>query len=90
WRLVPQFVRHTSPTSAQNAAQRSAGATFDVQSAADDTGLPMLVVRAPFNLVWSGYSRAGLHRLQRPLRALRGLLAYLPVAAQRPYLRRSA
>ncbi|MCS6037158.1 outer membrane protein assembly factor BamC [Klebsiella pneumoniae subsp. pneumoniae] len=39
-------------TSAQNAAQRSAGATFDVQSAADDTGLPMLVVRAPFNLVW--------------------------------------
>ncbi|MBN0394590.1 outer membrane protein assembly factor BamC, partial [Pseudomonas aeruginosa] len=37
---------------AQNAAQRSAGATFDVQSAADDTGLPMLVVRAPFNLVW--------------------------------------
>ncbi len=40
-------------TSAQNAAQRSAGATFDVQSAADDTGLPMLVVRAPFNLVWA-------------------------------------
>lgn len=39
---------------------------------------------------WSGYSRAGLHRLQRPLRALRGLLAYLPVAAQRPFLRRSA
>ncbi|VTO11065.1 outer membrane protein NlpB [Klebsiella variicola] len=32
-----------SATSAQNAAQRSAGATFDVQSAADDTGLPMLV-----------------------------------------------
>jgi outer membrane protein assembly factor BamC len=24
-------------------------ATFDVQSGADDTGLPMLVVRAPFN-----------------------------------------
>ncbi|VEA31008.1 lipoprotein [Salmonella enterica subsp. enterica] len=23
-----------------------------VQSAADDTGLPMLVVRGPFNLVW--------------------------------------
>ena len=41
-----------SATSAQNAAQRSAGATFDVQSAADDTGLPMLVVRAPFNMVW--------------------------------------
>lgn len=32
----------------------------------------------------------GLHRLQRPLRALRGLLAYLPVAAQRPFLRRFA
>lgn len=39
-------------TNAQNAAQNRAGATFDVQSAADDTGLPMLVVRAPFNLVW--------------------------------------
>ncbi len=25
---------------------------MDVQSAADDTGLPMLVVRGPFNLVW--------------------------------------
>ena len=39
-------------TSAQNAAQKNAGATFDVQSGADDTGLPMLIVRAPFNLVW--------------------------------------
>ncbi|EHM44532.1 outer membrane protein assembly factor BamC [Yokenella regensburgei] len=39
-------------TNAQNAAQSRAGATFDVQSAADDTGLPMLVVRAPFNQVW--------------------------------------
>ncbi|WP_252145843.1 outer membrane protein assembly factor BamC [Yokenella regensburgei] len=39
-------------TNAQNAAQTRAGATFDVQSAADDTGLPMLVVRAPFNQVW--------------------------------------
>ena len=39
-------------TSAQNAAQKREGATFDVQSAADDTGLPMLVVRGPFNLVW--------------------------------------
>lgn len=28
----------------------------------------------------AGYSRAGLHRLQRPLSAFRGLLAYLPVA----------
>ncbi len=25
---------------------------MDVQSAADDTGLPMLVVRGPFSLVW--------------------------------------
>jgi outer membrane protein assembly factor BamC len=39
-------------TSAQNAAQSRNGATFDVQSGADDTGLPMLVVRAPFNQVW--------------------------------------
>lgn len=39
-------------TNAQNAAQSHEGATFDVQSAADDTGLPMLVVRAPFNQVW--------------------------------------
>ncbi|MFK3661311.1 outer membrane protein assembly factor BamC [Scandinavium sp. NPDC088450] len=39
-------------TSAQNAAQSRAGASFDVQSAADDTGLPMLVVRGPYNLVW--------------------------------------
>ena len=37
---------------AQNASQSHDGATFDVQSAADDTGLPMLVVRAPFNQVW--------------------------------------
>lgn len=35
----------------------------------------------------SGYSRAGLHRLQRPLRALRSLLAYLSVAAQRAFFR---
>ena len=34
------------------ASRGSAGATFDVQSASDDTGLPMLVVRAPFNQVW--------------------------------------
>ncbi len=30
-----------------------AGASVDVQSGADDTGLPMLVVRAPFNDVWN-------------------------------------
>ena len=39
-------------TDAANAAQSRNGATFDVQSAADDTGLPMLVVRGPFNQVW--------------------------------------
>ncbi|MFT4291232.1 outer membrane protein assembly factor BamC, partial [Enterobacter sp.] len=39
-------------TDAANAAQSRNGATFDVQSAADDTGLPMLVVRAPFNQTW--------------------------------------
>ena len=38
-------------TDAANNARGSAGATFDVQSAADDTGLPMLVVRGPFNQV---------------------------------------
>ncbi|WP_421355751.1 outer membrane protein assembly factor BamC [Pseudocitrobacter faecalis] len=37
---------------AQNASQSAAGSTYDVQSAADDTGLPMLVVRGPFNQVW--------------------------------------
>ncbi|ROP63057.1 Beta-barrel assembly machine subunit BamC [Enterobacter sp. BIGb0383] len=39
-------------TDAQNAADSRSAATLDVQSAADDTGLPMLVVRGPFNLVW--------------------------------------
>ncbi|WES67043.1 outer membrane protein assembly factor BamC [Superficieibacter sp. HKU1] len=39
-------------TDAQNAAQSRTSATLDVQSAADDTGLPMLVVRGPFNVVW--------------------------------------
>ncbi len=39
-------------TDAQNAAQSRSAATLDVQSAADDTGLPMLVVRGPFNVVW--------------------------------------
>lgn len=39
-------------TQAQNIAQKNSGVTFDVQSAADETGLPMLVVRAPFNRVW--------------------------------------
>ncbi|UJD95618.1 outer membrane protein assembly factor BamC [Lelliottia amnigena] len=39
-------------TDAANSAQSRSGVTFDVQSAADDTGLPMLVVRAPFNQTW--------------------------------------
>ncbi len=62
-------------TSAQNAAQRSAGATFDVQSAADDTGLPMLVVRAPFNpcgSVCPAPSRKGMSDRQH---ALQGSMA---------------
>lgn len=39
-------------TNAQNAANGAVHATFDVQSASDDTGLPMLIVRAPFNQLW--------------------------------------
>ena len=39
-------------TDAANAAQNRSGSSYDVQSAADDTGLPMLVVRAPFNQTW--------------------------------------
>ncbi|ECA5832927.1 outer membrane protein assembly factor BamC [Salmonella enterica subsp. enterica serovar Typhimurium] len=46
-----QFSGDTA-TDAANAAQNRSAATMDVQSAADDTGLPMLVVRGPFNLVW--------------------------------------
>ncbi|MDF7681555.1 outer membrane protein assembly factor BamC [Enterobacteriaceae bacterium ESL0689] len=37
---------------AQNDGQQKDGVTFDVQSASDETGLPMLVVRAPFDRVW--------------------------------------
>ncbi len=37
---------------AQNAAENRSVSTLNVQSAADDTGLPMLVVRGPFNVVW--------------------------------------
>ena len=40
-------------TANQNAAENRNASQIDVQSAADDTGLPMLVVRAPFNVVWS-------------------------------------
>jgi outer membrane protein assembly factor BamC len=39
-------------TTRQNMQDNRAVSEFDVQSAADDTGLPMLVVRAPFNAVW--------------------------------------
>ena len=39
-------------TAAQNAAENRSVTTLDVQSGADDTGLPMLVVRGPFNVVW--------------------------------------
>ncbi|WP_044172515.1 outer membrane protein assembly factor BamC [Phytobacter massiliensis] len=41
-----------SATAAQNAAENRSVTTLDVQSGADDTGLPMLVVRGPFNVVW--------------------------------------
>jgi len=37
----------------QNAADSRTNTHFDVQSASDDVGLPMLVVRAPFNAVWA-------------------------------------
>ncbi|QOV62833.1 outer membrane protein assembly factor BamC [Kosakonia pseudosacchari] len=39
-------------TDAQTAAENRSVSTLNVQSAADDTGLPMLVVRGPFNVVW--------------------------------------
>jgi len=39
-------------TDAQNAADNHSVTTLNVQSGADDTGLPMLVVRGPFNVVW--------------------------------------
>ena len=54
--LLSVFLPRTKPPPAQNAAANAAqsrnGVTFDVQSGADDTGLPMLVVRAPFNQTW--------------------------------------
>ncbi len=39
-------------TSRENAAAKRSSAQIDVQSGADDTGLPDLIVRAPFNTVW--------------------------------------
>ncbi|MCT4707143.1 outer membrane protein assembly factor BamC [Enterobacteriaceae bacterium H16N7] len=40
-------------TDSQNAKDSRTSNQLDVQSAADDTGLPMLVVRGPYNVVWS-------------------------------------
>lgn len=39
-------------TASQNAAAGGASAQIDVQSGADDTGLPLLVLRTPFNVTW--------------------------------------
>lgn len=39
-------------TDTQNVARNRSATALDVQSAADDTGLPMLVVRGPFNQIW--------------------------------------
>ncbi len=41
-----------SATDSLRTLRKSVFTTTDVQSAADDTGLPMLVVRGPFNVVW--------------------------------------
>ncbi|WP_017347724.1 outer membrane protein assembly factor BamC [Pantoea sp. A4] len=50
-------------TASQNAASRAVG-QIDVQSGADDTGLPQLVLRAPFNATWqrlpAALQRAGM------------------------------
>jgi len=39
-------------TTREDAAAKGSTAQINVQSSADDTGLPNLIVRAPFNLVW--------------------------------------
>ncbi|QKJ88177.1 Outer membrane protein assembly factor BamC [Paramixta manurensis] len=39
-------------TARQDAAANRSSAQIDVQSGADDTGLPDLILRAPFNTVW--------------------------------------
>lgn len=39
-------------TTRENAAAQRSATQIDVQSGADDTGLPDLIVRAPFNTVW--------------------------------------
>lgn len=39
-------------TASQASQDKRAASELDVQSGADDTGLPMLIVRGPFNVVW--------------------------------------
>ena len=39
-------------TAAQDAAANRSASQIDVQSGADDTGLPNLILRAPFNVTW--------------------------------------
>ncbi|KAB8309555.1 outer membrane protein assembly factor BamC [Erwinia endophytica] len=39
-------------SSREDAAAKRSATQIDVQSGADDTGLPNLIVRAPFNVVW--------------------------------------
>lgn len=41
-----------SLTARENSASAAAASQINVQSGADDTGLPMIIVRAPFNTVW--------------------------------------
>lgn len=42
-----------SITARENSANTNSVSQINVQSGADDTGLPVLVVRAPFNTVWN-------------------------------------
>ncbi|MEM6161816.1 outer membrane protein assembly factor BamC [Erwinia sp. P6884] len=56
-------------TSRQNAAAQRSATQMDVQSGADDTGLPNLIVRAPFNTVWerlpAALKRVGMEATDR-------------------------
>ncbi|WP_034916318.1 outer membrane protein assembly factor BamC [Erwinia sp. 9145] len=45
-------------TSRENAAAHRSATQIDVQSGADETGLPALIVRAPFNTVWERLPQA--------------------------------
>ena len=56
-----------SATDAANAAQNRASTTMDVQSAADDTGLPMLVVRGPLKVTDSTRSQGNMAVTYKPL-----------------------